>query len=73
VSVTHCKFVQKKENKEIVQVVNVSAFETISEADLVAALHELAHSTISLVPDDHGDIVSHISFSPVAFSGHPSP
>lgn len=55
------------------QVVNVSAFETISEADLVAALHELAHPIISLVPDDHNDIVGRISFSPVVLSGHPSP
>ena len=72
-SVTHCRSVQKKENEEIVQVVNVSAFETISEADLVAALHELAHPIISLVPDDHNDIVGRISFSPVVLSGHPSP
>ena len=72
-SATHCRFVQKKENEEIVQVVNVSAFETSSEADLVAALHELAHPIISLIPDDQGDIVGHIMFSPVVLSGHPTP
>ena len=55
------------------QVVNVSAFETSSEADLVAALHELAHPIISLIPDDQGDIVGHIMFSPVVLSGHPTP
>ncbi len=29
--------------------------------------------SISLVPDDHGDMVGHISFSPLVLSGHPSP
>lgn len=64
---------EKKEDRASVRLVNVSTFETASEADLVAALHEQAHPIISLVPDDHGDIVGHISFSLVVLSGHPSP
>lgn len=62
---------EKKEDGANVRVVNVSAFETTSEADLVAALHEQAHPIISLVADDRGDIVGHIMFSPVALTGHP--
>ena len=54
-----------------VRVVNVSAFETPAEADLVDALREQARPFVSLVAEDNGTILGHIMFSPVSLSGHP--
>lgn len=50
--------------------VNVSAFETSAEADLVDALRSQAQPIISLVALDSGSLVGHIMFSPVTLSGH---
>lgn len=55
-----------------VHAVNVSAFETSEEANLVDALREQARPLVSLVAEDHGAIVGHIMFSPVSLAGHPS-
>lgn len=52
--------------------VNVSAFETPAEANLVDALREQAQPLVSLVAEDDGAIVGHILFSPVSLSGHPA-
>jgi putative acetyltransferase len=52
--------------------VNVSAFETALEADLVDALREQARPLVSLVAEDKGVLVGHIMFSPVSLSGHPA-
>jgi len=54
-----------------IRAVNVSAFETPVEADLVDALREQARPLISLVAEDNGAIVGHIMFSPVCLSRHP--
>ena len=54
-----------------IRAVNVSAFETALEANLVDALREQADPVLSLVADDEGVVVGHIMFSPVALSGHP--
>ena len=62
---------ENEEDKASVRAVNVSAFDTISEADLVVALHEQAHPIISLVADEEGSIVGHIMFSPMILTGHP--
>ena len=51
---------------------NVSAFETALEANLVDALRAQAQPLVSLVADDDGAIVGHIMFSPVSLSGHPA-
>jgi putative acetyltransferase len=51
--------------------VNLKAFETSTEADLVELLREQADSIISLVADDGEDIVGHILFSPVTLLSHP--
>jgi putative acetyltransferase len=56
---------------EGIRAVNLAAFETSTEADLVDALREQAQSTISLVADDGGGIVGHILFSPVTLLAHP--
>jgi len=49
--------------------VNLAAFETAVEADLVDALRVQAPPIVSLVADDSGSIVGHILFSPVLLSG----
>lgn len=54
-----------------VHAVNVSAFDTPAEANLVDALREQAHPLISLVADDNGKILGHIMFSPVSLPGDP--
>jgi putative acetyltransferase len=55
-----------------VHAVNVSSFETPSEANLVDALREQAQPVVSLVAeDDSGAIAGHIMFSPVSLPGHP--
>ena len=62
---------EKETDRDGVSTVNVAAFETEAEADLVAALREQAQPVISLVAEDNGKIVGHIMFSPVSLSGHP--
>ena len=58
-------------DRDAVYAVNVSAFETPSEAELVDALREQAQPVVSLVSEVHGIVVGHILFSPVSLSGHP--
>jgi putative acetyltransferase len=53
-----------------VHAVNVSAFETPAEANLVDALREQAQPLVSLIAEDNGAIVGHIMFSPVSLSGN---
>lgn len=48
-----------------VRAVNLAAFETATEADLVDALREEASPLVSLVAEENGLIVGHIMFSPV--------
>lgn len=55
-----------------VHAVNVSAFETPAEANLVDALREQAQALVSLIAEDNGAVVGHIMFSPVSLSGHPA-
>lgn len=49
--------------------VNVSAFKTSAESDLVDVLRKEDHSIISLVAEEDGDIEGHIMFSSVSLSG----
>jgi putative acetyltransferase len=53
-----------------VHAVNVSAFETPAEANLVDMLRKEAYPVVSLVAEDNEAIVGHIMFSPVSLSGH---
>lgn len=47
-----------------------SVFETDSEANLVMALRENSHRTLSLVAcDDEGEIVGYVLFTPVTLNG----
>lgn len=65
-------FIRTEEPKDYaaVHAVNVSAFETPAEANLVDALRKEAYPIVSLVAEDNGAIVGHILFSPVSLSGH---
>jgi putative acetyltransferase len=51
--------------------VNVAAFETRLEANLVDTVRQTAAPIVSLVADDAGKIIGHILFSPVTLSGQP--
>lgn len=55
-----------------VHALNISAFETPAEANLVSALREQVQPLVSLIAEDDGGIVGHIMFSPVSLSGHPA-
>lgn len=55
-----------------VHAVNVSAFETPAEANLVDVLREQAQPLVSLIAEDNGAIVGHILFSPVSLSAYPA-
>ncbi len=63
---------EKECDREPVRAVNLSAFETPSEADLVDALRQQVQPIISLVAEENGKVVGHIMFSPVSLSGHPN-
>jgi putative acetyltransferase len=54
-----------------IRAVNLAAFETSTEADLVDALRRQADPIVSLVAEDGGAIVGHILFSPVTLTAHP--
>jgi putative acetyltransferase len=51
--------------------VNLAAFETSTEADLVDALRDDAAPIISLVAEEEGKIVGHILFSPATLVAEP--
>lgn len=62
---------EEEQDRAAVRAVNVAAFPTSSEANLVDALREQAEPVVSLVADDNEAIVGHILFSPVRLSRHP--
>jgi putative acetyltransferase len=61
---------EEVEDFQAVRTVNVSAFETPAEANLVEVLRNEAHPYISLVAEQDGGIVGQIMFTPVTLSGH---
>ena len=63
---------EKAGDRDAVYAVNVSAFETSSEAKLVGTLREQAQPVVSLVAEDNGEVIGHIMFSPVSLSGYPN-
>jgi putative acetyltransferase len=54
-----------------IRAVNLTAFETSTEADLVDALRRRATPLISLVAQDGANVVGHILFSPVTLASEP--
>ena len=63
---------EKECDREPVREVNISAFGTLSEANLVDTLRQHIQTTVSLVAEENGEVVGHIMFSPVSLSGHPN-
>ena len=63
---------EKEDDPDGVYAVNVSAFETSAEAELVDALRAQAQPIVSLVAEEGGEVVGHIMFSPVSLPGHPN-
>lgn len=57
--------VEKKDDLKNIRTVNLEAFETDAEANLVDALRSSDAKLISLVAENEGEIVGHILFSPV--------
>jgi putative acetyltransferase len=51
--------------------VNLTAFKTSAEANLVDLLRQQAQPNVSLVADDRGVIVGHILFTPVTLTDRP--
>jgi putative acetyltransferase len=62
---------EEKNDWFAVHAVNVAAFESPVEANLVDALREQARPVVSLVAEHEGAIVGHIMFSPVELPGFP--
>lgn len=54
-----------------VRAVNLAAFGSATEADIVDLLRSNAHDVVSLVADEDGEIAGHIVFSPVHVVGAP--
>ncbi len=63
---------EKECDRESVRTVNLLAFETPSEADLVDALRQQVQTIVSLVAEEDGEVLGHIMFSPISLSGHPN-
>jgi putative acetyltransferase len=55
-----------------VRAVNLAAFETAAEADLVDILHDQVEPIISFTAELEGKVIGHIMFSPVYLSTDPS-
>ncbi len=63
---------EKPEDQQKVRQLNIEAFETEAEANLVDALRNSAIPIISLVAEKDGEITGYILFSPVALAGNKS-
>lgn len=59
-------------DRDSVRAINLAAFDTAAEADLVDALRHQASPAISLVAEHRGDLVGHILFTPVEIGDHPT-
>ena len=62
---------ERQGDEERIRGVNLAAFETSLEADLVDALRRQATPLVSLVAEDDANVIGHILFSPVALASDP--
>ena len=62
--------IEEEKDWAAVHVLNVAAFETPAEANLVDALRQQARPVVALVAKENRAVVGHIMFSPVVLSGH---
>lgn len=63
---------EEQKDRSAVRAVNVSAFPTSAEADLVDVLREQADPMVSLVAEEDGVVIGHVLFSPVSLPDHPA-
>jgi len=61
---------ERPEDRATVRAVNLSAFDTAAEANLVDALRDQVQPVISLVAEIDARVIGHIMFSPVTMDGH---
>lgn len=59
------------QDRDAVHRINLAAFETSEEAEIVDKLRAEAHPIVSLIAEVGERIVGHILFSPVTIVGHP--
>ncbi len=62
---------ETKTDWSAVRALNVSAFKTSAEANLVDALRKQSQPVVSLVAKENKTVVGHIMFSPVTLTGSP--
>ena len=62
---------ERQGDTERIRGVNLAAFGTSTEADLVDALRRKATPLVSLVAEDDANVVGHILFSPVTLASKP--
>ena len=62
---------EQEHDHDAVRAINIAAFETPAEANLVDTLREQVTPLISLVAEENNTVIGHILFSPVSLSGHP--
>lgn len=62
---------ETSDDRQGVYALNLAAFETPAEADLVDALRREADPCISLVAEDDGEVIGHLLFSPARLSADP--
>jgi len=56
---------EKPDDRNEIRHINIEAFDTDAEADLIDALRESRIPLISLVAEENGELVGHILFSPI--------
>ena len=62
---------EQQGDTERIREVNLAAFETSTEADLVDSLRRQATPLVSLVAEDDANVIGHILLSPVTLAGPP--
>ena len=62
---------ERQGDAERIRGVNLAAFETSTEADLVDALRRQATPLVSLVAEDNANVTGHVLFSPVTLASDP--
>lgn len=60
------------EDRNGIRHINIEAFDTDAEANLIDALRKSGTSMISLVAEENGELIGHILFTPVTLDGNTS-
>jgi len=61
---------ENSEGRNIIRYIDIEAFDTDAEANLIDALRRSGIPIISLVAEEHGQLVGHILLSPVTLDGN---